>query len=283
MSDDYLKSQIWVAADIETTGLNPWQHEIIEIGAVKFDLTGILERFQILIKPEKKADPRAREIHNISNEELDEHGVTLEEGINKFLYFIETHPIVFHNAPFDLSFLTHSLKSIGEPLPNNLYFDNLYLSRKYFKKRPSHSLSSLRELLDIETGDHHRALSDAEATGLVFLETIKEFYDKINSHKKFRKFMRFYRKCSEFTLKLPKNFDKVETYFNRLIKSKGFIKVTYSDNSGKSFNHTVKPLELMVFNQKIFIKSFINEENNTKLIPLNTAIIHDNELGSIKF
>ncbi|MDH5718576.1 MAG: 3'-5' exonuclease [Spirochaetia bacterium] len=283
MSDDYLKNQTWVAADLETTGLNPWQHEIIEIGAVKFDLTGIIDKFQILIKPENKVDPRSREIHQISNEELEEHGVSLHEGLENFLSFIETHAIIFHNAPFDLSFLTHSLNRVGRTLPDNLYFDNLYLSRKYFKTRASHSLSSLRELLDIDTGDHHRALSDAEATGLIFLETIKHYYEKINSHKKFRKFMRFYRKCSDFQLKLPRNFDKVQTYFNRLIKSKGFVKVDYTDNSGKFFNHTIQPLELMIFNQKIFIKSFINEENATKLIPISSATIHDHELGSIKF
>ncbi|MDH5718703.1 MAG: 3'-5' exonuclease [Spirochaetia bacterium] len=283
MTTDFLQSLKWVSVDIETNGLNPWKHEIIEIGAVLFNLNGILDSFQILIKPLTKGDPKARLIHNISNEELDIHGIDLHSALTKLLIFISNRTIIFHNAPFDLSFLVLSLNRVGLNVPNNLYLDNLYLSRKYFKNRESHSLASLRNILNIDTGDHHRALSDAEATAHVFINTISHFYSKINSQKKFKNFMRFNRKINQFNVKIPKNFDKIQSYFNKLIRRKEFIKIDYTDNNGFFFSKTVQPLEILVFNQKLYLKAFISKENCSKLIPIESAKIHDQDIGMFNF
>ncbi|HEV8574030.1 MAG TPA: 3'-5' exonuclease [Dehalococcoidia bacterium] len=41
----------YVALDLEATGLDTENDEIIEIGAVRFDDSGVLENFQTLVNP----------------------------------------------------------------------------------------------------------------------------------------------------------------------------------------------------------------------------------------
>ena len=43
----------FVSVDIETTGLDPHYHEIIEIGAVKVEHGKIIDEYSELVKPEK--------------------------------------------------------------------------------------------------------------------------------------------------------------------------------------------------------------------------------------
>lgn len=49
-----MSKNTFVAVDIETTGLNPADSEIIEVAAVRFAEGRVLETFQSLVKPEKK-------------------------------------------------------------------------------------------------------------------------------------------------------------------------------------------------------------------------------------
>ena len=43
---------VFMALDIETTGLNPVKDRIVEIGAVLFNKEGILDTFQRFVNPE---------------------------------------------------------------------------------------------------------------------------------------------------------------------------------------------------------------------------------------
>ncbi|RME89584.1 MAG: 3'-5' exonuclease, partial [Candidatus Hydrogenedentota bacterium] len=244
--NDILSNKIWIAIDTETTGLNPWKHELLEIGALRFSLEKDLESFEILIQPKKKQDPRARKVHNITNEELEEKGVTLDNAIPKFLEFIDNDPLIFHNAPFDLSFLTLAIKETKHPLPTNLYYDHLWLSRQYFPKRQSHSLENIRTELNMSEEGAHRALYDAKATAEAFRVLLKQNIEKLTSEKKYNKFLRYHRKFNEFAIKLPQNLEKIQKYFDKIIKKKGFIKISYSDKTGYYKNQIVNPLELFI-------------------------------------
>lgn len=280
---DFSPQDLWFAVDTETTGLNPWEHEVIEIGAVGFHLEGGIEnRFEILIKPTGKQDPRARAVHNISNEELEEKGVDAKTALEKFSAFVGDSPLVFHNAPFDISFLLIGLKNQGLPVLHNYYYDNFFLSRKYFKERKSHSLGAIKKSLGIETGQAHRALSDAEATALIFSAGLKEKLDSF-SKTKLRDFLRYHRRIDEFQVKLPKNLAEIKRYFDGQIRKGVLIKLQYKDQKGREQTQVVRPLEFMIFNQKLFIKgnSLINGEEG--LFPITDSIIHDPEKGRIKF
>lgn len=279
----FLDQLEWVAVDTETTGINPWKREIIEIGAVRFSLKGVEDQFQVLIKPKEKQDPKARAIHNISNEELEEKGVSLSEGMNRFFEFIKDDPLVFHNAPFDVAFIYVAVKALKLEMPTNFYYDSLYLSRSFYPDRNSHSLVALRELLQINTGDAHRALSDAKATAHVFRELLLDQGEELTSRKKYNKFLRFHRKLSAFKIFLPKNLDEIEKYFGDRIRRGEFIKIRYKNRENQVSFGIVRPMELMIFNQNIYVRSQVQMSEDEELIPLRGSTIYDPDLGPMKY
>ena len=283
MTENFLNELEWVAVDTETTGLNPWKHEILEIGAVRFTIDKIIDRFQVLIVPSKKQDPRARAIHNITDEEISKHGVQLEEAMQGLYSFVNDSPLIFHNAPFDVAYLNLASKSSSLSLLQNVYYDSLYLSRKYFPERKSHSLESIRAELEIDTGKAHRALSDAEATALLFSDILKNKAKNLNSSQSLQKFLRFHRKLDKFQISLPKNFDEIERYFQSKIRRNESIKVRYRDQEGREHFNIVQPQEIMIFNQKIFIRSKIQFSSDERLIPLHLSTFFDQDLGPINF
>lgn len=273
----------FVAIDLETTGLNPYKHEIIEIGAVGFSLDGLADDFSILIKPEKKMDPKARAIHQISAEEIESKGVSLQEGVAAFMKFLPEGSWVFHNAPFDLAFLKQSFTSIKVPWPNRSYYDHLQLSRKLRADRASHALSAIKEELGIDTGQAHRALADAQATALAFLNILHSDPDIFASKTRFQKIRRWQRKTEKYEILFPKNFDQIEQYFLGKIRQEAMLKVDFFDRNGFPQRSLVQPKELMIFSQNVYIRSIIHPGGQEILVPLQRATIHDQELGAINF
>ncbi len=62
---------MFLALDLETTGLSPIEDRIVEVGAVKFDALGReLGRFESLVDPRRPMPPRARAVHGISDADL---------------------------------------------------------------------------------------------------------------------------------------------------------------------------------------------------------------------
>ena len=277
--DSYIDDLLWASVDIETTGINPYQYEIIEIGAVIFSLKTINKKFQKLIHIKKKQDPRAQKIHNITLEEVEKEGVSLREALEELFIFIGNYPVIFHNASFDLSFLVLSMQENKLELPHNYYYDNLFISRTYFSDRKSHSLGYLRKLYNIETGDSHRALSDAEATARVFMLSVSEKYEQLNSKKNFNAFLRYHRRIHKFKLQLNKNLDQIEKYFEYYVKTKTLLRIRYSDQEKQRQEVRCFVKEVMIFNQNIFIKALPLGETEDLLIPMKYAEIYDPDKG----
>src|SRR5574341_613806 len=57
----------YVALDLETTGLDTESDEIIEIGAVRFDESGVLENFERLVNPGRTIPPTIQNLTGISD------------------------------------------------------------------------------------------------------------------------------------------------------------------------------------------------------------------------
>lgn len=94
--------------DIETTGLSPLNHEIIEIGCVIFDneTFEIHGKFNFKIKPTniKDADPKALEVNGYDEKDW-EDAMTLFQVLNFYAEATEGCTFMAHNAMFDWSFL----------------------------------------------------------------------------------------------------------------------------------------------------------------------------------
>src|SRR3990172_11544847 len=60
----------YVAFDLETTGLDPQSDAIIEIGAVKFNREGVLDRFDTLVNPARAIPARVQALTGITHDHV---------------------------------------------------------------------------------------------------------------------------------------------------------------------------------------------------------------------
>jgi len=148
----------YISLDTETTGLSFADDEIIEIGAVKFDETGIIGKYKTLIKASQPLVPLITHITGITDEDLKD-APSLEDIAEHFMDFVGDLPIVGHNIQFDMEFL----KAKGFVFTNVLY-DTLQLSSILMPGEPSYSLELLTKKLKIKHKKKHRAFDDAVAT-----------------------------------------------------------------------------------------------------------------------
>jgi DNA polymerase-3 subunit epsilon len=199
----FREGAVFCAFDIETTGLDPRQDRIVEIGAVKFDRRGPVSRYSVLINPGIPMPENAGRVNGI-NDEMLTGKPALEEVLPDFLRFAGGAVIVAHNAPFDCGFINEKLtvlfngakkrrageegelllpglENTGEtekaadwipPFPSlpNLIADTLILSRRFFPGRQGYKLQELARDMGIPAVNAHRAEDDARLCMEIFLK-----------------------------------------------------------------------------------------------------------------
>lgn len=172
-----------VALDTETTGLNRRRngcsvsdgHRIIEIGCVEIIDELITGRsFHVYLKPDRKIDKKAIDVHGITDAFLDDKPAFVDIVV-AFLDFIRGSTLVIHNAAFDTAFLDKEFGLLEEKLqPVGIFnvIDTLKISREMFP-RENNTLRFLAKRFDVEAEDKHGALTDAVILAGVYLALIK--------------------------------------------------------------------------------------------------------------
>ena len=159
--------------DTETTGLDPKQERIIEIGAVELENRFPTGRtFHYYIYPDgRKVDPGAFAVHGISDADL--AGKPLFSAIaDAFLEFVGDGKLVAHNAGFDKSFLNAVLERINRlPVADEVFIDTLAIARRRHPMGPN-SLDALCKRYGISNAHRtkHGALLDSELLAEVYIE-----------------------------------------------------------------------------------------------------------------
>ncbi len=153
---------IYVALDLETTGLSADRDAIIEVGAVKYRDGEPVERFETLVNPGRPIPYEITLLTGIRNEDV--IGKPKFEQVGPALQrFVGSVPVVGHNIAFDLGFLRYRNLFLENP-----GLDTWELASVLIPARPSYSLASLAAHFGIPSPDQHRALNDAEVTGRLF-------------------------------------------------------------------------------------------------------------------
>ena len=163
-----------IVLDTETTGLEPDQHRIIEIGCVEIinrRLTG--KRYHRYINPEREIDEGAFQVHGISTEFLSDKPLFAEIA-KEFLDFVKDAELVIHNAPFDVGFLNAEFAKLGNEWgkvsDHCAVLDTLMLARK-MRPGQKNNLDALCRFYEVDNThrDLHGALLDAEILAEVYL------------------------------------------------------------------------------------------------------------------
>ena len=154
--------------DTETSGLDPADSELLEIGAVLSDWRGkIIDRFETLVKPTKPLTADNSAIHGLIDEDFAK-AKTIDSASYQFLWWLPDDTIIVtHHLEFDRGFLPWiadrqglcSKRLASHLCPDSPSSKNQVL-RYWFKDvaRDPH----IRAL-----GDTHRAIADATVTATI--------------------------------------------------------------------------------------------------------------------
>ena len=159
-----------IAFDLETTGLNPKNDAIIEIAMIKFDETGILERYTTLINPGFSLPAESVNITGITDVDLKDAPFFSDIRPKILEFLTEWTPLLGHNVDFDISFFREYGIDVGaRPL-----LDTFRIAEILFFDAKSLNLGSLLESFGKSFDGAHRALADSEATIILFEHCIEE-------------------------------------------------------------------------------------------------------------
>ena len=165
--------------DIETTGLNVIDHEIIEIGCVITDYKmKVIEEFEIKIKPEhiENADSTSLKINHYNEEEW-VNAYKLKNALLIFSEKVKDCTMVGQNVAFDSGFLEYNFAKLK--IKNTLHYHRLdTISIAWAKLHRDKNIEhfSLREMckhFKIINKNPHSALSDARATYKLYKKLMK--------------------------------------------------------------------------------------------------------------
>jgi len=157
--------------DLETTGVETYRAEIVEIAAVKVLLkegeARELGHFRSLVKPRGQIPATATAVHGIRDQDVAD-SPPLEEILPRFLDFIGDAPLAGHNIDsFDIPLLAKYAGSLLNRVVPNLTLDTLPLAKRLFPGEP-HRLEILAERFGLEVETAHRALDDVRTNIAVF-------------------------------------------------------------------------------------------------------------------
>ena len=171
-STESLRGLCYVVVDVETTGLSPRTHSLIEIGALRCRGTDVVETFTTLVDPGRPISAFIRRFTGI-DDEMVAGAPSPGQAIEAFLRFAGDDVLVGHNVRFDLNFLGEAAqRHLGTAIVNES-LDTIAVGRLLFPRLGRPSLDRLAETLGLSAPTRHRALADAELTAHAFWQLIE--------------------------------------------------------------------------------------------------------------
>ncbi len=179
------KDEVYCVVDIETNGSSPIKNQIIEIGAIKYKNGEIIDEFESYVYADFIPESIVR-LTKIEQGDLKD-APSLKKVLHDFKLFLGDSVFVAHNVKFDYGFISQSLMTVGVDELLNRRLCTVDLSRKTIKA-DRHGLGFLREHLEIDCGEHHRAYSDALSAAKVLDECFKNIPQNIKNTEELIKF-----------------------------------------------------------------------------------------------
>jgi DNA polymerase-3 subunit epsilon len=161
-----------IVLDTETTGLDPRDHRIVEIGAV--ELTNHVRTgrdYHVYINPERSMPAEAFAVHGLGDAFL-RTKLRFAQIADGFLDFIGDAPLVIHNASFDMAMINAELRRLGRTvLPDDRAVDTLKIAKRKFPGAQA-NLDALCKRFGVDNAGRtkHGALLDSELLAEVYLE-----------------------------------------------------------------------------------------------------------------
>ena len=162
-----------VVFDTETTGLNVFQDDIIEIAAIRIKGGEVVgEPLDLYIETDKPILPMLGDKENpmyaIYHEKMSTGELrSPSDALQRFLAYVGSSPILGHNANYDYNILDNNLQRYCNDTMQAhdiRCFDSLKLIRLLAPSLHSYKLESLLETFQLAGVNSHQAIDDVKAT-----------------------------------------------------------------------------------------------------------------------
>jgi len=154
-------SETYVALDLETTGLDAKHDAIIEIGCARLRDGEIVDEWSTLVNPGRKLSFAISQLTGIADRDLLGQPA-IGQVLGPLRRFVDSSPVVAHNASFDLGFVRAAGLNFSNPV-----LDTFEIASIVLPGRSSYSLGALAAEFGASQPTKHRALDDARATALL--------------------------------------------------------------------------------------------------------------------
>lgn len=165
---------VYVAFDLEATGLSPKSDRVLEVGAVRYDaeLRRVAE-LDTLVDPGMPISLAVQRLVGVGPDDV-RGAPTPAEAIAQLADFCAGAELVTHGGAFDMHF---AVALAPDAFARRPVHDTLELARILLPTAETHALERLSRLLGLPHDRPHRALSDAEATGALFATLLQRAAD----------------------------------------------------------------------------------------------------------
>lgn len=165
----------YTAVDLELTGLDPKEDEILSIGWIQINnrKIDVSSAQHLLINGQQDAS-RNVSLHGITHQDL-EKGADSSQVLGEFKTIAENSVLVFHHAQLDLQFLNAAWLRLFQTRPQWTVFDTMVFEQKRFHRRQQIAksddfrLHGCRQRYGLPSYHQHQAHVDALATAELFL------------------------------------------------------------------------------------------------------------------
>ena len=163
-----------IVFDVESTGVDVTEDEIIQIAAIKINKYGeVTEKFEKFLK-NKKSVKSSEHVHGFSDKFLRENGEDKEVVLKEFIEFSKDAIIVGHNVQFDINILTSELSRLNlGKVKFKGFFDTLDIYKRFYSNLPNHKLDTLSRIFETVNKPSHDAMDDILATKELLVMAIK--------------------------------------------------------------------------------------------------------------
>jgi DNA polymerase III epsilon subunit-like protein len=156
--------------DIETSGLRPDRHRILQLAVVTVDARGqVLDRWSSYVRPRWLAVSRLgpRRLHGITKRQLRD-APNARTALQRALERVDGAVLTAHNLAFDMAFVRRAARRAGLAIPSGRQLCTLTVSRSLDPEGTlTHRLADLCKRYGVSLDRPHDALADAQATAQV--------------------------------------------------------------------------------------------------------------------
>lgn len=160
-----MKINNYTILDVETASRRT--PSICSLGLVHVSGGKIVARHHYYIKPPGRFEFWNVKVHGIEPYQV-KSAPRFADIWPQIKHYCENSILIAHNALFDLSQISMSLKEAKISHPDFYYIDTVKMAHRVFPDFAKYNLAFLSLVMDVDLGNHHDALSDATATHGIF-------------------------------------------------------------------------------------------------------------------